>query len=58
MNDLIVNTLVLEVIAKDEKGQDFFPFNSSNRQNVAFLLVHNNSREITTFVHQYDRFAA
>jgi len=54
MNDLVVNTLVLKVTAKDDKGQEYFPSNSSNRQNVAFLLIHNNNREITTFVHQYD----
>ncbi|XP_072764303.1 cilia- and flagella-associated protein 300 isoform X2 [Anoplolepis gracilipes] len=53
MNDLFVNTLVLEVIAKDSKGQDYFPSNSSNRQNIAFLLIDANSREITSFVHQY-----
>ncbi|KYN08156.1 PREDICTED: uncharacterized protein C11orf70 homolog [Cyphomyrmex costatus] len=52
-NDLIVSTLVLEVVAKNSKGQDYFPFNSSNRQNIAFLLIDANSREITTFIHQY-----
>ncbi|XP_014472654.1 PREDICTED: uncharacterized protein C11orf70 homolog [Dinoponera quadriceps] len=52
-NDLFISTLVLEVIAKDSKGQEYFPCNTSNRQNIAFLLIHANSREITTFVHQY-----
>jgi len=52
-NDLSVSTLVLEVIAKDGKGQDYFPFDSSNRQNIAFLLIDTNSHEITTFIHQY-----
>lgn len=52
-NDLFVSTLVLEVVAKDGKGQDYFPFNSNNRQNIAFLLINASSREITTFVHQY-----
>lgn len=53
LNDLFVSTLVLEVIAKDSSGQNYFPFNSSNRQNIAFLLIDANSHEITTFVHQY-----
>lgn len=52
-NDLFVSTLVLEIVAKDSKGQDYFPSNSSNRQNIAFLLIDANSREITTFIHQY-----
>ncbi|XP_020288836.1 uncharacterized protein C11orf70 homolog [Pseudomyrmex gracilis] len=52
-NDLFVSTLVLEVIAKNSSGQDYFPLNSSNRQNMAFLLIDVNSHEITTFVHQY-----
>ncbi|KAM0731004.1 Cilia and flagella-associated protein 300 [Formica fusca] len=52
-NNLFVSTLVLEVIAKDSKGQDYFPSNSSNRQNIAFLLIDADSREITSFVHQY-----
>ncbi|KAG5327726.1 CF300 protein, partial [Pseudoatta argentina] len=52
-NDLFVSTLVLEVVAKDGTGQDYFPFDSSNRQNIAFLLIDANSREITTFIHQY-----
>ncbi|KYN32340.1 Uncharacterized protein C11orf70 like protein [Trachymyrmex septentrionalis] len=52
-NDLFVSTLVLEVVAKDSTGQDYFPFNSNNRQNIAFLLINANSREITTFIHQY-----
>ncbi|KYM89672.1 Uncharacterized protein C11orf70 like protein [Atta colombica] len=52
-NDLFVSTLVLEVVAKDSTGQDYFPFDSSNRQNIAFLLIDANSREITTFIHQY-----
>ncbi|KAG5334633.1 CF300 protein, partial [Acromyrmex charruanus] len=52
-NDLFVSTLVLEVVAKDSAGQDYFPFDSSNRQNIAFLLIDANSREITTFIHQY-----
>ncbi|EZA58424.1 hypothetical protein DMN91_005758 [Ooceraea biroi] len=52
-NNLVVDTLVLEVIAKDHRGQEYFPSNSSHRQNVAFLLIHTKTREITTFVHQY-----
>ncbi|XP_012232310.1 cilia- and flagella-associated protein 300-like [Linepithema humile] len=56
-NDLFVSTLVLEVIAKDSKGQNYFPFNP-NRQNIAFLLVDANSREITTFVHQYGGYCS
>lgn len=52
-NDLFVNTLVLQVIAKDGKNQDYYPSNSNNRQNIAFLLVNGESREITTFLHQY-----
>ncbi|XP_012530005.3 cilia- and flagella-associated protein 300 [Monomorium pharaonis] len=52
-NDLSVNTLVLEVIAKDSRGQDYFPSNSENRQNIAFLLIDANCHEITTFIHQY-----
>ncbi|EFN73792.1 Uncharacterized protein C11orf70, partial [Camponotus floridanus] len=52
-NDLFVNTLVLEVVAKDSKGQDYFPSDSNKKQNIAFLLVDANSREITSFVHQY-----
>lgn len=52
-NDLFVSTLVLEIIAKDDKGQDYFPFDSSNKQNIGFLLIDANSREITTFIHQF-----
>lgn len=52
-NDLFVSSLVFEVIAKDSKNQEYFPYNTSNRQNIAFLLIHADSREITTFVHQY-----
>lgn len=52
-NDLFVNTLVLEVVAKDSKGQDYFPSDSSKKQNIAFLLIDANSREITSFVYQY-----
>ncbi|KAL6428982.1 hypothetical protein ACFW04_008061 [Cataglyphis niger] len=52
-NNLFISTLILEVIAKDSKGQDYFPSNSSNRQNIAFLLIDADSREITSFVHQY-----
>lgn len=52
-NDLSVSTLVLEIIAKDSRDQEYFPSNSSNRQNIAFLLIHPNFREITTFIHQY-----
>ncbi|XP_071648214.1 cilia- and flagella-associated protein 300 [Temnothorax longispinosus] len=52
-NDLFVSTLVLEIVAKNGKGQDYFPSDSSNRQNIAFLLIDANSREITTFIHQY-----
>lgn len=57
-NDLFVNTLVLEIIAKDDKGQDYFPFDSSNKQNIAFLLIDANSREITTFIHQYGGYCS
>ncbi|CAL1681742.1 unnamed protein product [Lasius platythorax] len=57
-NDLFVSTLVLEVIAKDSKGQDYFPSNSSKKQNFAFLLIDANSREITSFVHQYGGYCS
>lgn len=52
-DNLVVSTLVLEVVAKDSKGQDYFPSNSNNRQNIAFLLIDANSHEITTFIHEY-----
>lgn len=58
LNDLFVSTLVLEVVAKDGTGQDYFPFNSSNRQNIAYLLIDANSREITTFIHQYGGYCS
>ncbi|XP_025152810.1 uncharacterized protein C11orf70 homolog [Harpegnathos saltator] len=57
-NNLFVSTLVLEVIAKDSKGQEYFPCNTSNKQNIAFLLINANSREITTFVHQYGGYCS
>ncbi|XP_032670943.1 cilia- and flagella-associated protein 300-like isoform X2 [Odontomachus brunneus] len=57
-NDFFVSTLVLEVIARDSKGQEYFPSNTSNKQNIAFLLIHADSREITTFVHQYGGYCS
>ncbi|KAL0107875.1 hypothetical protein PUN28_014859 [Cardiocondyla obscurior] len=57
-DDLFVSTLVLEVVAKDDKDQDYFPSDSDNRQNIAFLLIDANSREITTFIHQYGGYCS
>lgn len=57
-NDLVVSTLILEVIAKDSKGRDYFPSDSSKRQNFAFLLIDANSREITSFVHQFGGYCS
>ncbi|XP_033338257.1 cilia- and flagella-associated protein 300 [Megalopta genalis] len=54
--DLSVNTLVLEVVAKDGRDQAYFPCNPFHIQNIGFVLVYNNTREITTFLHQYGEY--
>lgn len=54
MDDLSVSTTVLKVTAKDNKNQAYFPSNNPyNIQNVGFLLIDGNLRQVTTFLHQF-----
>ncbi|XP_015587691.1 uncharacterized protein C11orf70 homolog [Cephus cinctus] len=52
-NELSVSTMVLEVVAKDANGRAYFPCDQSSMQNIGFLLVDRNFRQITTVLHQY-----
>ncbi|XP_043259099.1 cilia- and flagella-associated protein 300-like [Colletes gigas] len=54
---LSVSTLVLQVTAKDCRGQEYFPYDPSHVQNVGFLLIDATAREITTFVHQFGEYS-
>nr|XP_034184568.1 cilia- and flagella-associated protein 300-like [Osmia lignaria] len=55
-SDLSISTLVLEIIAKDNRGQAYFPYDPFHTQNVGFLLVDSVTREITTFLHQFGEY--
>ncbi|XP_053972571.1 cilia- and flagella-associated protein 300-like [Hylaeus volcanicus] len=55
-SNLLISTLVLQVIAKDSRGQEYFPHDPSHIQNVGFLLVDGTTREITTFLHQFGEY--
>ncbi|XP_063979114.1 cilia- and flagella-associated protein 300-like [Diachasmimorpha longicaudata] len=50
-NTLTISTIVLEVIAK--KDEPYFPRNPTQKQNIGFLLIDRNTREITTVLHQF-----
>ena len=47
-----VGTMVLEVIAKDDKNVAYFPCNPEHKQNIAFLLIDSNRRVVKTITHQ------
>ncbi|XP_015172855.1 PREDICTED: uncharacterized protein C11orf70 homolog [Polistes dominula] len=52
--ELSISTIVLKVIAKDNKNREYYPSNTScNIQNIGFLLIDGNLREVTTFLHQF-----
>ncbi|XP_012284764.1 uncharacterized protein C11orf70 homolog [Orussus abietinus] len=55
--DLSIATTVLEVIVKNQNGHAYFPTEPYEKQNIGFLLIDGNSREITTFVHQFGGFS-
>ncbi|XP_046414196.1 cilia- and flagella-associated protein 300-like [Neodiprion fabricii] len=52
-NSLSISTMVLEVVATNS-GDAYFPRNVEDKQNIGFLLVDANNRQITTFLHQLD----
>ncbi|KAK2580782.1 hypothetical protein KPH14_011517 [Odynerus spinipes] len=58
LDDVSVCTSVLKVIAKDDRNQAYFPNNPCNVQNVGFLLIDGDLREITTFLHQFGGYCA
>nr|XP_012151414.1 PREDICTED: uncharacterized protein C11orf70-like isoform X1 [Megachile rotundata] len=55
-SDLSISTLVLEIVAKDKRGQAYFPCDPFHIQNVGFLLIDSVTREITTFLHQFGEY--
>ncbi|KAK1123004.1 hypothetical protein K0M31_008640 [Melipona bicolor] len=54
--DLSISTVVLQVIAKDSKGQAYFPCDPYHKQNIGFLLIDGITHEITTFLHQFGEY--
>ncbi|XP_017885404.1 cilia- and flagella-associated protein 300-like [Ceratina calcarata] len=54
--DLSISTTVLNVIARDSRGQGYFPSDPSHTQNIGFLLVDGTTRETTTFLHQFGEY--
>lgn len=54
--DLSISTIVLQVIAKDSKGEAYFPYDPSHMQNIGFLLIDSVTHEITTFLHQFGEY--
>ncbi|KZC06100.1 PREDICTED: uncharacterized protein C11orf70 homolog [Dufourea novaeangliae] len=56
-SDLSVSTLALQVVAKDDRAQAYFPYNPSHIQNIGFLLVDTIAHEITTFLHQFGEYS-
>ncbi|KAI4497237.1 hypothetical protein M0802_007721 [Mischocyttarus mexicanus] len=55
---LSIGTTVLKVTAKDNNNQGYFPNNDSfNIQNIGFLLIDGNQREVTTFLHQFGGYS-
>ncbi|XP_076683102.1 cilia- and flagella-associated protein 300 [Andrena cerasifolii] len=55
-SDLSISTIVLQVVAKNSRGEAYFPCEPSHVQNVGFLLVDGTTREITTFLHQFGEY--
>ncbi|XP_076238505.1 cilia- and flagella-associated protein 300 [Calliopsis andreniformis] len=56
-SDLSISTLVLQVVAKDTRGQAYFPHEPSHIQNIGFLLVDATAHEVRTFLHQYGEYS-
>ncbi|XP_012348747.1 cilia- and flagella-associated protein 300 [Apis florea] len=54
--DLSISTVVLQVVAKDSKGEAYFPYDPSHMQNIGFLLIDGITHEITTFLHQFGEY--
>ncbi|XP_008202251.1 cilia- and flagella-associated protein 300-like isoform X1 [Nasonia vitripennis] len=54
--DLSIGTTVLQVVAKNERGEAFYPANPEHRQNIGFLLIDGSNRQITTLLHQFGSF--
>lgn len=53
-----VSTMVLEITAKDDKDIPYFPRNPDHKQNVAFMLIDGDIRQITTITHQFTGYFA
>ncbi|KAF7997894.1 hypothetical protein HCN44_009292 [Aphidius gifuensis] len=51
-NDLAISTMILQVVAERD-GKAYFPNDPDHLQNIGYLLVDSNNREITTLIHQY-----
>jgi hypothetical protein len=51
--ELVIASLVLKVVARENDGMAYFPRNTENEQNFAYLIVDPFNREITTVVHHY-----
>ncbi|CAK9806958.1 Cilia- and flagella-associated protein 300 [Anthophora plagiata] len=54
--DLSISTIVLQVVARDNKGQAYFPCDPCHKQNMGFLLVDSITHEVTTFLHQFGEY--
>jgi hypothetical protein len=54
--NLTIGSTVLQVVAKNSQGEEFFPTQSDMRQNVGFLVIDGLNRQITTFLHQFGKF--
>ncbi|XP_011298111.1 uncharacterized protein C11orf70 isoform X1 [Fopius arisanus] len=50
-NTPTISTMILEVIAK--RDEPYFPKAPTHKQNIGFLLIDRNTREITTLLHQF-----
>lgn len=56
-SEFSISTLVLQIVAKDIRGEAYFPYKPSHIQNIGFLLVDGSARKITTFLHQYGEYS-
>ncbi|KAL7305794.1 hypothetical protein TKK_0002042 [Trichogramma kaykai] len=54
--ELSIGTTVLQVVARDARGEAFFPSEPEQRQNIGFLLIDGTNRQITTLLHQFGAF--
>lgn len=54
--DLSISTIVLQIVAKDNRGQAYFPHDPHHKQNIGFLLIDGTTHEITTFLHQFGEY--